>query len=112
MALKGVTVNGIDHHFDYAYLENKPFKKGTLSLYAGSWRGSDPYVNRKYVAGITANSKVDIQLGADALTSLMADGVKAIWAENEDEDGTSVTFKALGAKPTQDIEIQYVITEL
>jgi hypothetical protein len=110
MALKGVTVNGTDHHFDYAYLENKPFKKGTIRIIAGSWSGSDPYVNSVSVSGLTVNSKVDIQPDADALTRLMADGVKAMWAENE--DGTSVTFKALGAKPTQNIEIQYVITEL
>ena len=110
MALKGVTVNGIDHRFDYAYLENKPFKKGTATLLTGSWSGSDPYENMVLMTGLTANSKVDIQLGADALTRLMADGVKAMWAENE--NGTRVTLKALGAKPTQDIEIQYVITEL
>jgi hypothetical protein len=110
MALKGVTVNGTDHHFDYAYLENKPFKKGTLTIRASEWSASDPHVANKSVSGFTENSKVDLQPDATVLTRLMTDGVKALWAEND--GGHWLRVKALGAAPTQDIEIQYTMTEL
>lgn len=81
---------------------------GTLTLTA-TWSGSGPYTQTVTVPGGTANSKVDIQPDATALTRLISDGVTALWIEN---DGGVFTAKALGAAPTAAMTVQITVTEV
>lgn len=60
-------------------------------------------------ATVTANSKVDLQLGAAALQQLLSDGVAALWVENN--NGT-LTACALGAAPSAAMTVQCTVTEV
>ena len=85
-------------------------KKAALSLTAASWAGSaSPYTQSVTIAGITVNSKVDIQMDATALGVLIDSGTSAIWIENN--NGT-LTAKALGEKPNANLSVQVTITEV
>ena len=85
-------------------------KKAALSLTAASWAGSaSPYTHSVTIAGITVNSKVDIQMDATALGVLIDSGTSAIWIENN--NGT-LTAKAMGEKPNANLSVQVTITEV
>ena len=60
-------------------------------------------------ATVTANSKVDLQLGAAALQQLLSDGVAALWVENN--NGT-LTAYALEAAPSAGGTVQCTVTEV
>ena len=86
-----------------------PSQVGSISL-SSSWSGSDPYSQTVTVTGatVTANSKVDIQLTAAQIASLIAVGVTGMVIENN--SGT-LTAWAVGASPSA-MTVQVTVTEV
>ena len=87
----------------------EPQLRTTITLPASAWAGTvSPYSQIVSVSGVTANSKIDLQLTAIQLTELQSLGI-ALMTEND--DGV-VTVYALNNKPTSDYTIQATITEM
>lgn len=85
-------------------------KKTGVTLTAAGWEGTaSPYTQTVTLSGITANSKVDIQMDATSLGVLIDSGTSAIWMENN--NGT-ITAKCIGDKPNADMTVQVTITEV
>lgn len=92
------------------YKINRAFVVKQISLPATSWMGAEsPYTQTVTISGITANSKVDIQMDATALGVILDSGTSAIWMENN--NGT-ITAKCIGEKPSADMTVQVTITEV
>lgn len=83
---------------------------GTISLTA-TWAGSGPYTQTVTVSGatVTANSKVDLQPNATAITQMIEDGVQALYIANN--NGT-LTAYAVGAETSTAMTIQCTVTEV
>lgn len=79
-----------------------------ISLSA-TWAGAGPYSQVVSVSGATAQSKIDLQPSASVLTQLAADGVTALYVEN---NNGALTAYALGAAPTTAMTIQCTRTEV
>lgn len=75
-----------------------PPEVGSISL-SSSWSGSGPYSQTVTVTGttVTANSKVDIQLTAAQIASLISAGVTGLVIEN---NAGTLTAWAVGASPS------------
>ena len=85
-------------------------KKAALSLTTASWAGSaSPYTQSVTLAGITVNSKVDLQMDSTAIGVMVDSGTTAIYIANN--NGT-LTAYAVGEKPTADLSVQVTITEV
>ena len=86
-----------------------PSQVGSISL-SSSWSGYDPYSQTVTVTGatVTAYSKVDIQLTAAQIASLIAVGVTGMVIENN--SGT-LTAWAVGASPSA-MTVQVTVTEV
>lgn len=97
-----VTSNGI-----YNALRNIHVlvRKATVTL-GTAWEGEDPYTLPMTIAGINENDKVDIQPGADTLSQFIADGIRAMWIEN---DNGSLTAHCIGGPPSAELTIQCTI---
>ena len=82
---------------------------GSISL-SSSWSGGGPYYQSVTVTGatVTANSKVDIQLTAAQISSLIAAGVTGLVIENN--DGT-LTAWAVGS-PLSAMTVQCTVEEV
>ena len=76
----------------------EPTQVGSISL-SSSWSGSGPYSQTVTVTGatVTANSKVDVQLTAAQIASLIAAGVTGLVIEN---NAGTLTAWAVGASPS------------
>ncbi len=81
-------------------------KRASVTLPTASWSNLSQTVT---ISGITANSKVDIQMDATSLGVLIDSGISAIWMENN--NGT-ITAKCIGDKPSADMTVQVTITEV
>ncbi len=81
---------------------------GTLTL-ASQWSGSGPYTKTLTISGATVHSKIDLLPDATVLNQMAADGVSAIYIENN--NGTFTAY-ALGAAPTTSLTMQYLRTEV
>ncbi len=77
-------------------------EKAVVSLTA-DWAGDGPYTQAVTIEGATSATKVDLQPGENAIAQLLADGVKALWVEN---DNGTLTAVAYGAAPTAAMSIQ------
>lgn len=86
-----------------------PPEVGSVSLSA-SWSGAGPYSQTVTVTGatVTANSKIDIQLTAAQITSLISAGVTGMVIEN---NAGTLTAYAVGAQ-TGSMTIQVTVTEV
>ena len=73
------------------------------------WEGSGPYTQTVQMEGTTPRSKVDIQPDSNVFATLMADGVTALWIQN---DNGTLTAYALGAAPAGEMTIQCTVTEV
>ena len=76
----------------------EPAQVGSISL-SSTWSGSGPYSQTVTVTGatVTASSKVDIQLTAAQIASLISAGVTGMVIEN---NGGTLTAWAVGASPS------------
>lgn len=82
---------------------------GTVTLLANKWQGTtDPYSQVVSIAGVTANSQVDLKPSVAQL-AIFHDKDLAFVTEN---DGGIVTVYAIGDKPENDYTIQVSITEV
>ena len=82
---------------------------GTVTLLANKWQGTtDPYSQVVSIAGVTANSQVDLKPSVEQL-AIFHDKDLAFVTEN---DGGIVTVYAIGDKPVNDYTIQVSITEV
>ena len=86
-----------------------PVQVGSVSLSA-TWSGSGPYTQTVTVTGatVTANSKVDIQLTAAQIATLISAGVTGLVIEN---NAGTLTAYAVGAQ-TVAMTIQVTVTEV
>lgn len=82
---------------------------GSISL-SSSWSGSGPYFQTVTVTGatVTANSKVDIQLTASQIATLIGAGVTGMVIENN--NGT-LTAWTVGASPSS-MTVQCTVEEI
>lgn len=81
----------------------------TVTLPASGWTGSDNlYSQVATVNGITTNSKIDLQPTAQQIVDLQDQEI-AITAAN---NGGTVTFYAIGGKPTSSYTMQVLLTEV
>ncbi|MBO5918760.1 MAG: hypothetical protein J6Q14_08350 [Oscillospiraceae bacterium] len=110
-------------HWDRAYLADDVFNLtetvatkatppdvGSITM-SGTWTGSaSPYSQTVTVTGatVTANSKVDLQLTAAQIASLISDGVTGMVIENN--NGT-LTAYAVGAAPSAEMTVQCTVEE-
>lgn len=109
-------------HWDRAYLADDvanlaeavaakatPPAVGSISL-SSSWSGPDPYSQTVTVTGatVTADSKVDIQLTAAQIASLISAGVTGMLIEN---NAGTLTAWAVGASPSA-MTVQVTVTEV
>lgn len=87
----------------------EPTQVGSITL-SSSWSGSGPYSQTVTVTGatVTANSKVDIQLTAAQISSLISAGVKGLVIEN---NAGTLTAWAVGASPSA-MTVQVTVTEV
>ena len=76
---------------------------------SAAWEGDGPYYQTVALDGVTANSKIDLQLSAEQLQALFTGGTTALSVEN---DNGALTVKALGAAPDTEMTIQCTITEV
>lgn len=82
---------------------------GEVRLPASSWRGSGSlYSQVVNIAGVTANSQVDLTPSVEQLVSFYEKDISFV-TEN---DGGVVTVYVIGQKPTNDYTIQVTITEV
>ena len=87
----------------------EPTQIGSIAL-SSSWSGSGPYSQTVTVTGatVTASSKVDIQLTAAQISSLISAGVKGLVIEN---NAGTLTAWAVGAIPSV-MTVQVTVTEV
>ena len=84
-------------------------KKTTVTL-STNWTGdASPYTQSVTISGITANSKVDLQPDATAITQMADDGTVALYIAN---DNGTLTAYAVGEKPTAELTIQATVSEV
>lgn len=86
-----------------------PTQTGSISL-SSSWSGSGPYSQTVTVTGatVTANSKVDIQLTAAQISSLITAGVTGLVIEN---NAGTLTAWAVGS-PISAMTVQCTVEEV
>ena len=86
------------------------FQIGTVTL-GTTWSGAGPYTQTVTVTGATAtaNSKVDIQPDATALAQLEADGITALYIEN---NAGTLTAYAVGGTLSASVTVQVTLTEV
>lgn len=84
-------------------------KKTTVTI-STNWTGdASPYTQTVTISGTTANSKVDLQPDATAISQMVDDGTMALYIAN---DNGTLTANAVGEKPTVELTIQATITEV
>ena len=80
-----------------------------ILLSVDGWVGdASPFSQVVSIEGVTKNSKIDLQPTPDQLAQLQDDEASLV-VENND---TSVTVYAIGEKPSIDLTLQCVITEV
>lgn len=79
-----------------------------VSLPANKWTGEGKYEQLIEIDSVTPNSKIDIQVGADAMNSIISENYRLLIGN----ENRTVTAYAVGSKPSTDITIQLTITEI
>ena len=81
----------------------------SITLTSAGWTGeASPYTQAVTLAGVTANTKVDLQPDAATISQLITGTVAGMYIAN---DGGTLTAYAVNAKPTTDLTIQVTLTE-
>ena len=105
----------LDYAVDtHMYIDNliaatSQIKSTSVTLAANKWAETQAvYYQIVQMNGVSPNSKIDIQLSPDQILEFMADDISLTTSNN---NGT-VTIYAIGNKPTYDLTIQVLITEV
>ncbi len=80
---------------------------GSITLSAAGWSGSQPFTQGAELAGLTAQTMVELRPAAEQLAALRQQGVRSLVAANEDG---ALTVYALGAAPQTDLTLQVSLT--
>ena len=80
-------------------------RKTTVTM-GTDWAGEDPYTQEVTIPGIAANDKIDLQPGTEAFSQFMADGIRAMWIEN---DSGTLTAYCMGGHPSEEMTIQCTV---
>ena len=80
---------------------------GSITLTAVGWSGSQPFTQGAELAGLTAQTMVELRPTARQLAALRQQGVRSLTAANEDG---ALTIYALGAAPQTDLTLQVSLT--
>lgn len=107
--ISSIVVGGVTYNIKDVTARNMKPNTAAITLSAASWTGNDPYTQAISIAGVTAQSKVDLQPDATVLAAMMDAGVNAMYVEN---NNGVLTAYALGAAPTTDLTVQATITEV
>lgn len=110
MYIKKIRTTEGDKQIDYRALANLPIRNiATIDLLASGWVGNaSPYSQKVTIAGITANTQVDLTPSVEQLVMFHEKDL-ALVAEN---DNGIVTVYAIGDKPTNDYTMQVTLTEV
>ena len=117
--LNGMTINLVESEDVYSqmtpnpdelYFVNEPLVTlGSVSLSA-TWSDADPIFSQSVtVQNASTNSKIDLQPDETLLQAMIADGVTALWIEN---NNGVLTAKCLGAALSAAHTVQCTITEV
>lgn len=117
--LNGMTINLVESKDVYSqmtpnpdelYFVNEPLVTlGRVSLSA-TWSDADPIFSQSVtVQNASTNSKIDLQPDETLLQAMIADGVTALWIEN---NNGVLTAKCLGAALSAAHTVQCTITEV
>lgn len=117
--LNGMTINLVESkdvysqmtpNADELYFVNEPLVTlGSISLSA-TWSDADPIFSQSVtVQNASTNSKIDLQPDETLLQAMIADGVTALWIEN---NNGVLTAKCLGAALSAAHTVQCTITEV
>ena len=117
--LNGMTINLVESKDVYAqmtpnadelYFVNEPLVTlGSVSLSA-TWSDAGPIFSQSVtVQNASTNSKIDLQPDETLLQAMIADGVTALWIEN---NNGVLTAKCLGAALSAAHTVQCTITEV
>ena len=117
--LNGMTINLVESKDVYSqmtpnpdelYFVNEPLVTlGSVSLSA-TWSDADPIFSQSVtVQNASTNSKIDLQPDETLLQAMIADGVTALWIEN---NNGVLTAKCLGAALSAAHTVQCTITEV
>ena len=80
---------------------------GSITLTAAGWSGSQPFTQGAELAGLTAQTMVELRPTARQLAALRQQGVRSLTAANADG---ALTIYALGAAPQTDLTLQVSLT--
>lgn len=81
-----------------------------IQIRASTWvESSGLFKSTLSIEGLTAKTKVDVNMTASIVKIMIDDEINAIYIENN--DGTAVAV-AMGSKPTQDITLSITLQEV
>ena len=104
------TASAVKAAYDLAGSKQAQIATDTLTAYANEWSGNGPWEQEiAPLYTVTSYTKVDIQAEASTISQMIADGVRALYVENN--SGT-LTLIAVGACPTVNLPLQLTFTEV
>lgn len=90
----------------YAIADNTKIIR--VSIPAASWVGTGPYSQTLDIDSATASTKLDIQADADTMATILSKG----YCMSIKNDKGQITIHAIGTKPTVDLNVQLLSTEV
>ena len=91
---------------EYAVVDN--IKIINITIPATSWVGTGPYSQTLAINSATASTKLDIQADADTMATILSRG----YCMSIKNDNGHITIHAIGTKPTIDLNVQLLLTEV
>ena len=117
--LNGMTINLVESkdvysqmtpNTDELYFVNEPLVTLSSVSLSATWSNADPIFSQSVtVQNASTNSKIDLQPDETLLQAMIADGVTALWIEN---NNGVLTAKCLGAALSAAHTVQCTITEV
>lgn len=117
--LNGMTINLVEskdvyeqmtQNADELYFVNEPLVTLSSVSLSAAWSGADPIFSQSItVQNASKNSKIDLQPDETLLQAMIADGVTALWVEN---NNGVLTAKCLGSALSAAHTVQCTITEV
>lgn len=91
----------------YEISENRKIISGVV-IPAASWVGTGPYSQTLTIDSATASTKFDIQADIDTMSTILNNG----YCMSIKNDNGLITIYAIGAKPSVDLNVQFLLTEV